>query len=187
METSRGRITFLGNPWPEGHPIRAFEWAAEVRGSAVWFHFHLETEDYRSERDPEDTDETCSDWDAPIVWNNYHSCTLSSHEWHDGGFPACAVEEFSADRLDRLELRVDELPIAGLEGLAFGVYLLGHDSVADHTIRFDRILGTNRFNISWSGKAALTYAGDDEFKYAFVASIPDVEMPKIRMTFPQKR
>jgi hypothetical protein len=175
---NRNRMTFIGNPWPEGHPIRTFDWTAELRGNVVWFHFHLETEDYDAEREADDLDEDAGSWESPSVWHNYNSCKLSSTYWHDGGFPVCSVEQFSAEYLDGLEVRVDEPPIGDLEDLAFHVYLLGHDSVADHTIRFDRVPGTNRFDIRWHGKAALTYAGDDEFKYSFRAEISDVELPK---------
>jgi len=40
------RIYFKNNPWPEGHAVKNFAWTAEVRDGMVWFHFHLETDDY---------------------------------------------------------------------------------------------------------------------------------------------
>lgn len=45
------RIFFAGNPWPEGHPIRTFQWSARLCDGMVWFDFHLETIDYDAERD----------------------------------------------------------------------------------------------------------------------------------------
>ncbi|MBK1832378.1 hypothetical protein JIN77_16690 [Verrucomicrobiaceae bacterium R5-34] len=178
------RIWFKGNPWPEGHPIKKFKWSSEVRDGVVWFHMHLESEDYYSERDlydPEPTEHD-SDWEAPIVWGNYHSCTISSSKWHNGGFPVCSVEEYSLDYLDGHVAIVDPLPIssdADLDELAFHTYLLGHDSVAGHSIRFVRRSGSDRFDIIWDGKIALVYAGDYDYRYNFNARISDVVAPDV--------
>jgi hypothetical protein len=177
------RIHFHGNPWPEGHNIKEFRWSAETRGHEVWFHFHLETDDYYAERDIEDDEEIeyPSDWEAPIVWGNFHSCTISSADWHHGGFKVCSVDEYSLERLDGLELRVDPLPceLADHDARAFHTYLLGHDTVVDHVIKFVRVKGTDSFNISWSGKIALTYVGDYDPCYQFSAEIASVEAPTL--------
>lgn len=184
--TKDNRIWFTGNPWKEGHPIKKFEWSAEIRDGVVWFHLHLETEDYEKEKiidDPEDTDYD-SDWEAPIVWNNYHSCTISSNNWHDGGFPVCSVDEYSIEKLDGFIANVDPLPVTlngDLDDLAFHTYLLGHDSVAGHEIKFVRREGTELFDIHWDGKIALVYAGDEEYRYEFHAQILQSKAPKIKM------
>lgn len=175
------RIWFPGNPWPEGHPLKEFAWTAEVRKGVVWFFLHLKTADYYSERDIEDEDKDFdSSWEAPIVWGNYHSCTISSTDWHDGGFPVCPLSEYSIESLDGYEAIVDPLPInpdGDWDDLAFHTYLLGHDSVAGHKIRFSRRIGTNEFDIHWEGKIALVYAGDYEYRYDFKALIYGVEAP----------
>lgn len=179
----RDRIFFAGNPWPEGHPIQRFQWSASVRDGMVWFDFHLETIDYDAERDirlEEDAD--LPGWQHPIVWNNYHACTLSSNEWHHGGFPVCRLEEYSLERLDGLALTVDPLPIDPKQDWnerVFLVYLLGHDTVADHLIRFRRIAGTDRFDIDWSGKIALTYGGCWDFDHAFRVKLSAVPAPTL--------
>ena len=175
------RIKFLGNPWPEGHPIKEFEWLAREKDGQVWFDFHLETEDYESERpinDDEDI-EYASDWEAPIVWNNFHACTLSSNNWHDGGFAAGKIGEFSLESLNGIEVSVDSPAPDDTEDNAFHVYLLGHDAAAHHRIRFSRISGTDRFNIHWVGKLALAYVGDYEYKYEFEARLFDVPAPRL--------
>lgn len=181
---TESRIFFPGNPWPEGHPIKTFRWSAEQRGSEVWFGFHLETADYYSEREIEDDEsiEYLSDWSAPIVWGNYHSCTISSDFWHSGGFSACSIADFNLDHVDGLHLQVDPLPLdlrASYEERAFHIYLLGHDSVADHHIAFCRVPGTDLFDIEWEGKIALTYAGDYSPKHCFCAKIKGIELPTI--------
>ena len=179
-----GRIKFAGSPWPEGHPIKLFRWQAERRGDEVWFGFHLETEDYSFERrlDDDGGAEFTSDWDAPIVWGNYHNCIISSNEWHAGGFLACSAHEYGVDSIDGLSVRVDPLPVdlsEGSENRAFHIYLLGHDAVADHRIAFSRLAGTDLFNVSWQGKIALAYAGDFEPKYSFDAQIRGASLPTL--------
>ena len=182
LTSDDNRIWFPGNPWPEGHPIKDFEWTAEVRNGKIWFHLHLETQDYDAERNfDDDQKDYDSDWQAPIAWNNYHACTISSTNWHNGGFPFCLLDDYSAESLDGYIAEVDPLPIdpkADLNDLAFHTYLLGHDSVAGHRIQFDRRGSTDRFDIIWTGKIALVYAGDYEYRYDFKAQILDVELPK---------
>ncbi|PBI86593.1 hypothetical protein [Variovorax boronicumulans] len=182
--TPPNRIHFADNPWPEGHPVKEFRWTASVRNNEVWFDLHLRSEDYDAEREidePEDEDiDYPSDWDAPGVWTNYHRCTLSSTAWGDGGgFAVCALSDFSLAHIDGLEVSIDLPPPEDMEDNVFHIYLLGHDAAAHHRIRFDRIAGTDRFDITWTGKIALAYAGDYTYKYDFSARLHDVEAPRI--------
>ena len=177
------RIWFAGNPWPEGHPIKQFEWKAEIRDGVVWMLLHLESADYYSERRIDDKDaEYDSDWEAPIVWGNYHQCILSCTYWQNHrGFPVCPVEQFSAEFLDGYEAIVDPLPESadkGFDDRAFHIYLLGHDAVAGHRIHFRRRAGSDRFDIEWTGKIAKAYVGDYEYRYDFRSRIFDVQAPK---------
>lgn len=181
---TEGRIFFAGNPWPEGHPIKHFRWSAERRGEQIWFGFHLETADYDAEREIDDdgSAELPSDWDHPGVWGNYHSCIVSSDYWHRGGFSACDAADFCAEYLDGRSYHIDSLPADlcdGREKLAFHIYLLGHDSVADHRIQFSRVGATNAFDITWQGRIALSYVGDDEPKYSFRAELIGVPLPVV--------
>lgn len=179
MPTSR--ITFLGNPWPEGHPIEAFEWLASERDGQVWFDFHLRTGGYDSERsiDGDEDVEHLSDWETPSVWTNFHACTLSSNNWHDGGFAVGPVGEVTLASLDGTDLSVDSPAPEDPEDNAFYVYLLGHDAAAHHRIGFRRVPGTDRFHIRWSGRLALAYGGDDEYRHAFEADVFDVQAPPL--------
>lgn len=180
----KGRITFPGNPWPEGHEILEFLWSAERRGQDIWFGLHLVTADYYDERDIEDDEDADDqpDWEAPIVWGNYHRCTISSDFWHHGGFHACPAAQFTPQSIDGARFDVDPLPLDladGYETRAFHIYLLGHDAVADHHIRFVRIADTDLFKIFWEGKIALAYTGDFEPKHRFVAEIENVPFPLV--------
>lgn len=177
------RIWFPGNPWPEGHPIKDFKWSAELRDGMVWFHLHLKTADYDSEREIEEdeNEDHNSSWEAPSVWGNYHACTISSTNWHRGGFPVCPAADYTVDDLDGYEAQVDLLPLKedfDWDDLAFHTYLLGHDSVAAHRIKFTRRGTSDRFDIEWTGKIALVYAGDYEYRHDFRALIHDVPAPE---------
>ncbi|PAX99952.1 hypothetical protein CKO50_18030 [Pseudoalteromonas sp. HM-SA03] len=178
------RICFKDNPWPEGHPIEEFIWSAKVVDDHVWFDLHLKSADYYAEREIEDDDDSFkypSDWKAPIVWYNYHCCTLSSNYWHDGGFRICRVEKYTPDILDGLEVLIDPNPDASsdIEDCAFHIYLLGHDAVGKHRIRFDRIGDSMQFKITWLGAIALVYSGDYDFRHEFAAILAEVEFPKL--------
>jgi hypothetical protein len=177
------RIYFKDNPWPEGHPIKEFAWSAKEVDGDVWFDMHLQSADYHAERDLDDDEDVDypSDWAAPIVWGNYHACTLSSTSWHDGGFRVCARADYTPAFLNGLELLVDPDPeaVEDHDDFAFHVYLLGHDAVARHRIRFERIGDSMRFKILWSGLIAQAYVGDYEFKHEFSAVISAAEFPQL--------
>ena len=136
---NQNRIYFKGNPWPEGHPIKRFELSSRIEDDGyVWIDITLESENYYSERDIDDDedDDYESDWSAPIVWGNYHRCTISSTKWGNSGVKLCKVDEYCLSYLDGLELSVDPKPeeVDDWEELAFHIYLLGHDAVAKHKI-----------------------------------------------------
>jgi hypothetical protein len=190
MDPAQDRIHFPGNPWPEGHALTEFAWTVRVVDGVVWCDLHLRSADYYAERDieldedeDEDEDDHDSSWEAPGVWGNYHRCTLSSTFWdNDRGFPLCAIEDFTPAWLDGRTFEVDTITNGTLEGvelddLAFHVYLLGHDSVANHRITFHRIGDSDRFDIAWTGDIALTYAGDDDLAHRFEARISAVPFP----------
>jgi len=178
------RIYFKGNPWPEGHAVKQFAWSATVRDGYVWFDMHLESEDYSAERDIDDDDEDieyASSWEAPGVWYNYHACTLSSNNWHEGGFKVCRLQDYSPEHIDGLEIAVDPNPesIEDWDDLAFHIYLLGHDSAAKHRIKFERIGDSLAFTIVWAGKIAQAYVGDYEYKHDFNLVLTDVVFPQL--------
>ena len=175
---NENRIVFAGNPWPGGHPVDLFQWTAFRRDGAVWFGFHLKTAGYDAERRVEDDGVGApSDWEAAIVWTNYHACTLSTSQWHDGGFRV--GPDLDPDALDGLELVVDSPPPDDTEDNACHIYLLGHDAVAEHRIRFTRSAGTDAFDIAWSGRIALVYSGEEAYDHAFAATLFAVPMPEV--------
>lgn len=190
------RIYFKDNPWPNGHRIINFVWSAhfkyeedEEKMHGLYFDLHLETADYYEEDDEDDEDDEeedgeIDDWHAKIVWNNYHSCTLSSQEWDNKGFIVGSDEApFDVKLLDGAEYKVDFLSEYEQENFdhevtAFDVYLLGHDASAFHTIKFTKKEDCS-YLIDWKGKLAQAYVGDHEFKYAFHTILSPVQFKGI--------
>lgn len=67
--------------------------------------------------------------------------------------------------------------------MTFGIYLTGHDAVADLHLGFSEGDG-GTYTIEFSGRIALIYSGDEHFRHAFKlkANIPDLE----KISFVQK-
>ena len=180
-----GNILFPGNPYPAGHSIKDCKFFAtdEVDGS-VRLHLRLVTEDY-SMSAANETDDS-SDWTSKTVWDNYGHSIISSVDWGRRGFIVSEnSKNFGIDDIEGQTFIVDtvdldpesKLPLKDegydTEGRGFGIYLLGHDSCANHKITFSKEAG-NMLNIQWSGQIALTYAGEDDYSYSFEAFIKDV-------------
>ncbi|MFE3456425.1 hypothetical protein ACFXKD_02695 [Nocardiopsis aegyptia] len=176
MSSDDDRIWFPGNPWPDGHRIRTFVWGGLLDPEgAVRFAFELTSADYAADEPPEpgtdDDDRPGSDFTSPPVWRNYHRCDISPSRGFVVGTPDAPLD-FGA--LDGRTFRVDRLEdVADLEDddVAFHLYLLGHDSVADHRVRFTAGASPFVFALEWDGRIALTYAGEEEFEHRFRARV----------------
>lgn len=179
MATSKkkdlGRIWFARNPWPKGHAIAAATWSGRldpVRG--LVFDLHVESASYYAEVDVESDDLDADSWDSPIVWGNYHRCSLSSTKWQHRGFVVGAAKKPLAwsklsGRAFRVDPAKDELPPGEILDRAFGIYLLGHDAVADHRLTFTR--AKSAWSIDWTAKIALAYAGQTKLKHRMRAEL----------------
>lgn len=169
----KGRIWFARNPWPEGHRLKAFLLMGRVDlEKGLFLDVELVTDEYSAERDPED-DEDASDWEAPIVWNNYHRCTISSVNWENETGLLVATERRKLEKkaFSGSAKWVDLAKHTG-DSRALHVYLLGHDSVRSGDLRLKR-KGTS-YDVTWTGKLALTYAGDSVFRHRFSAKASGV-------------
>ncbi|MCC9043512.1 hypothetical protein LNQ81_12600 [Myroides sp. M-43] len=181
-------IRFIDSAYPDAHNIKEFSWFGRIdQDYKLWFDLHLKTDDYYSkeedmedEQEDEDQEEYTSDaqWKSKIVWDNYHCCTMSSSYWSDdqGILLSDAENKFSFSEIDSQVFELDKLPLADdveYDDLAFGIYLLGHDTCANHTIQFTH-LGNGEFSIKWTGNVALTYGGFYDFDHCFEASIENV-------------
>jgi hypothetical protein len=195
-----GRIYFPGNPWPLGHRVVSCTFNASVcpavgeytegypnPGPGLMLELELTTADY-DEEDATDRDaEGDSDWTSKIVWNNYHSCTLGpSHSSQVQGIRVSdGTTPFVFD-LPEYRFKVDPLPVDWTtfsQTSAFRTYLLGHDTVADHDIALHSRQPDGSYTLDWTGKIALTYFGDDEFKYDFHARVTGVKFNEITLFY----
>lgn len=191
--TRENRIFFPGNPWENGHALEEFRWTGRLTPNGLFFDFNAESADYYAEdededdeeveeEDEEDDDDDLSDWEAKIVWSNYHACILSSTYWgHDAkGVLISEKDMISLEGLEGKEFSADPLPLEDWdEERAFNVYLLGHDTVADHSIRFAKRTAPFTYSIDWKGKVALSYSGNDEFDYSFELNATKVTLSEI--------
>jgi hypothetical protein len=179
---TEGRIWFPGNPWPDGHRIAKFHWKGWLSPQdGAGFGLSLKTatydEDDRAELDygeeSPDDEERYPFGGFKGTWMNYSSASIDAMQGFVAGTPdepldfgRLAEREFHVDPLDQVADYEDD------DEYAFHVYLLGHDSVADHRIRFPVRHAPSRFDVEWTGRVALTYIGDDEFRYEFRAQVP---------------
>lgn len=161
------RIWFPGNPWPDGHRIRGFDWDGRLdHAGNLWFNLEFSTAPY-AETPPSDAVVEPGDWTSPDVWRNYHGCSLTTYDWANlrAGTPETP---FRFTRPHRLT--ADPLPPPTPEcDPVFALYLLGHDSCADHEITFTPETTGPGHRIDWTARIALTYAGEEEFRYGFRA------------------
>ncbi|TNE86157.1 MAG: hypothetical protein EP330_23005 [Deltaproteobacteria bacterium] len=154
------RITFVGNPWPEGHAAE-LRLQLRARVGEPGLDIQLETAGYSDEREVADDESVDGDWQAPIAWNNYHQASL------EGWVPLPRALDSLAE-LDGMTLRTDHEKVGtedwDWDDLAFDhCYILGHDAVAGHTLAFRRE-GT-RLHVRWTGKVAMAYVGERAFAY----------------------
>jgi len=191
------RIVFPGNPWPTGHKIDELTWTGRLEPTTgLWFDLHLLSADYDAdERNGGAVDlagDSADDWTSRIVWTDYQSCILSSTKWGHAGFlvgtesvplalAGLATREFLVDKDHAYpDAAGTKGPNCDDHDYAFGIYLLGHDSVAEHRIRFPYRHGGNAFGLDWRGKIALTYTDlNAPYRYGFHATADRVELRHI--------
>lgn len=177
------RIYFKDNPWPQGHAIKQFTWSAKELAGDIWFEFYLKTVGYNADHNVDDVKdyEHPSDWVTPGTWRNYGWAKITPNS----GFRVCSKAQYNIDFVDGLALEVDPNPedFEDFSDYAFGIYLLGHDTVAKHHIKFERIGQSTQFKILWTGAIALTYdcLFDKHFNFdhSFFALISGAEFPAV--------
>ena len=191
MHQEANRIYFIGNPYPKGHKIIEFIWEGRVdEDEILWFDFHLRTDDYYAEDVADiidDLTDTNADWRSKIVWENFHSCTLSSTYWKEenrnkGVRIGTTYEKVNFDDLLTKPILVDPLPLSSnfdYGNLAFNIYLLGHDICANHKITI--VPKGDNYDINWIGRIELMAGGEiDDFEYEFSANIQNINFAGFR-------
>jgi hypothetical protein len=165
------------------------EWSSDLVGkrTALALDFELIRADY-DEQDPSERDgEGPTDWESRIVWNNYGGCRISSSA--TSSHPGIQVSDGTKPFVFDLEEHVfteDPPPIENIgkhaARAAFGIYLLGHDSVADHRNHLHGRQPDGSCTLDWTGRVALSYSGqDDPFGREFRAHVEGVRFDAISM------
>lgn len=200
-----GRIYFPGNPWPKGHAIEEFVWTARLEKAGLFFDFDLKSANYyaqdsvdgkdelnrKDEEEEKEELELSDDWRSVDAWENYQRCHLSSTYWKSAqGICVSSEKAIRLKSLTATVLKADSLDAKGgfLDVIdeqygertpAFDIYLMGHDSAADHTIRFGKNFGSCEYELTWTGKVAHSYVGDMEFRNHFKICIARAKLLKI--------
>ena len=187
MSGGPGRIYFPGNPWPEGHAIKSLSWGAAIHPEkGLLLQFQLKSADYyAADGDHVVKDEELdgkTDWECKTAWNNYHACHIQ--ESHNlGGFLVSDGQTPFVFGAEQYTLQADPLPVDWenfYQTNAFSIYLLGHDAVANHQIDLRRTPAEGEvYSLDWSGRIALAYVGETDFRYAFQAYQPEVRFDAI--------
>lgn len=186
MARERNRIYFsAGNPWPEGHAIERAWLDANLRGDGLYLFLQLTTAKYRDNDggglvDDDSDSDSDSDWGSKLLWNNYHSARIGGILLFGERGKPIALSSLPGARfvIDPLPESHDKLQD---DELSFEIYLLGHDSVADHHITFGQ-LGAEGYDVHWTGKIALTYSGASEFEHGFEVTLDVAPLDEIAVS-----
>lgn len=193
MPKTTGRIWFKDNPWQGGHAIKKFKWSARfVPGSGVWMDLHLKTENYYANDENSDSfaeeetqEQDVDPWKSKALWYNSHNCILSSTYWADDAEDAdlgilAGTPESPLDLGSELHLTSDtDTSDPDHWPRHFGLYLLGHDAVADHAIRITPAQSPGRYDIEWTGRIALE--GAESFDHEFEAVIKNAKFKGVKL------
>lgn len=164
---SPNRIYFPGNPWPEGHGIAHLSWTGRIEPDGLYFDLDLRSANYYAEREVETDEEEHDSWKSPVVWGNYHRCSLSSTKWgpDEGIFVANEDDPLDWSELSDWIFEVDKrTAVDAHDHHAFHIYLLGHDSVLRHQFHFTEPRGRTH-RLHWKARVALTYVGQYDLKH----------------------
>ncbi|MEP7455215.1 hypothetical protein [Phyllobacterium sp. SB3] len=126
-----------------------------------------------------------ADWESKHAWNNYQRCWIGGSQTSSS--PGIAVSNgtkpFSFD-CNEYHFSADPLPVRWdtfFDTQAFGIYLLGHDAVADHKIKLHSRTSDGSYTLEWTGKIAEYYVGKTEFEHGFIAKTEGVRFDSINL------
>eukprot|EP00742_Colponemidia_sp_Colp-10_P001769 GILJ01001892.1.p1 GENE.GILJ01001892.1~~GILJ01001892.1.p1 ORF type:complete len:234 (-),score=22.20 GILJ01001892.1:113-814(-) len=180
-----GRITFPRNPWAsKGHGVAGFEWTGRInKKGELYFDFHLQSDNYYQDGPGDSAGDGA--WHSTTGWNNFHTCILSSVHWpgHKGILAGDSTTPFDFKNNNPLELIADPLDSRDKANPAFGIYLLGFDTVAEHKMTIRPTSDNEGFRgdcqVDWTGKIALCYLVHTDFDYEFKLNIHHCSLGRI--------
>jgi len=190
MSKENNKIYFSNSPYTNGHKIVDFVWNARLdENFNIIMDLHLETDQYDEEDEYEDLLEELNDLSVETreksLWINYDHCIISSTFWNNKGIEIKTNQEkLDFYKLNNTTFNIDMLPVdinQPEDQFAFGISMLGKDTVANHEITF---LDTEEFgvyDIKWKAKIANTYLGEDTFDYDFYVYMKNIKFGGIKI------
>ncbi|SFN59795.1 hypothetical protein SAMN05421738_11628 [Algoriella xinjiangensis] len=188
MSKDNNKIYFSNSPFANGHKVIDFVWSARLdKKFNLWMDFHLETDKYDEEEEYKDAldeiDDISQENAERSLWINYDHCIISSTYWHNKGIKIENDSKLDFADLNQKTFEVDPIPVDfdHEEELAFGISMLGNDTVAQHEITFLDSEEFGVFDIKWKGKIANTYLGETEFNYDFYVYMKNIKFNGIKI------
>ncbi|WP_353165237.1 hypothetical protein [Empedobacter brevis] len=188
MSKDNNKIYFSNSPFTNGHKVIDFVWSARLdENFDLWLDLHLESDNYDEEEeykdDLDEIDDISQENAEKQLWINYDHAIISSTYWNNKGIKIELVDQLDFSLLNKKVYEVDPLPIDldQPEELAFGVSMLGNDTIAQHEITFLDTDELGVFDIKWKGKIANTYLGETDFNYDFYVYMKNIKFNGIKV------
>ena len=148
---------------------------------------HLESDNYDEEEeykdDLDEIDDISEENAEKQLWINYDHAIISSTYWNNKGIKIDNDAQLDFNQLNKKTFEIDPLPVNldESENLAFGISMLGNDTVAQHEITFLVTEEFGVFDIKWKGKIANTYLGETDFDYDFYVYMKNIKFNGIKV------
>ena len=188
MSKDNNKIYFSNSPFTNGHKVIDFVWSARLdENFDLWMDLHLESDNYDEEEeykdDLDEIDDISEENAEKQLWINYDHAIISSTYWNNKGIKIENEAQLDFNQLNRKTFEIDPLPVNldESENLAFGISMLGNDTVAQHEITFLDTEEFGVFDIKWKGKVANTYLGENEFNYDFYVYMKNIKFSGIKI------
>ena len=188
MSKDNNKIYFSNSPFTNGHKVIDFVWSARLdENFDLWMDLHLESDNYDEEEeykdDLDEIDDISEENAEKQLWINYDHAIISSTYWNNKGIKIENEAQLDFNQLNKKTFEIDPLPVNldESENLAFGISMLGNDTVAQHEITFLDTEEFGVFDIKWKGKVANTYLGENEFDYDFYVYMKNIKFSGIKI------
>ncbi|WP_314244591.1 hypothetical protein [Empedobacter tilapiae] len=188
MSKENNKIYFSNSPFTNGHKVIDFVWNARLdQNFDLWMDLHLESDNYDQEEeykdDLDEIDDISQENAEKQLWINYDHAIISSTYWNNKGIKIENETQLDFNLLNKKIFEIDPLPVNldEPESLAFGVSMLGNDSIAQHEITFLDTEEFGVFDIKWKGKIANTYLGETDFDYDFYVYMKNIKFGGVKV------
>jgi hypothetical protein len=193
MSDRINKITFLENPWPNGHKIieknftlfldRGTEGGEDdftiikPEDAGIYMRVSVYTEPYSASGDmrklTKEQEDKLTEWQEKVLWNNYYQGRINCQLPVPIATLKQPVDLSNIANYTFYKDKVEDMEEIELDDFSFFCYILGHDSVAGHNFKF--VEKEDKLDLLWTGKVARSYVADYEFKFDFEAQLFDLD------------